>query len=78
MSNTKNIETKNHVYHVIGGQYEKINYGSFDTLQKAKRCATAHPEYHDNFKDWVKPSIYVDDDCYPTYRWNGDKWVQLY
>ena len=69
---------KNHVYHVIGGQYRSINYGSFDTLRKAMLCATRNLEFHDNWVGWVKPEIYVDDNSYPSYVFEKTKWVQLY
>ena len=69
---------KNHVFHVIGGQYKSILYGSFATLQEAKQCAIEHDEFRDNFVGWVKPSIYVDNDYYPICHWEGDEWVQFY
>lgn len=71
---------KNNTYTVIGGQYVGINYGTTDTLLKAKRLATAHAEYWDNFQGWHKPGIYVNYDAEtsvtPDYVWDGKKWIE--
>lgn len=50
-------------YQVIGGQYESCWYGESDSLQAAKRIATKHEEYWDNWQGWHKPSIYNGEDC---------------
>ena len=49
-------------YYVIGGQYEKICYGGTPTLLGAKRMATKHEEYWDNWQGWHKPMIYRAED----------------
>lgn len=50
-------------YQVIGGQYEPYWYGESDNLTAAKRIATAHEEYWDNWQGWHKPCIYAAEDC---------------
>ena len=50
-------------YYVIGGQYENYNYGGTYTLEGAKRLATKHIEYWDNWEGWHKPVIYKAKDC---------------
>ena len=49
---------------VIGGQYCMINYGEADTLLGAKRLASKHEEYWDNWQGWHKPSVYRIEDCH--------------
>lgn len=50
-------------YQVIGGQYEKKWYGESDTLIGAKRIATKHEEYWDNYQGWHTPLVYAAKDC---------------
>ena len=50
-------------YYVIGGQYACYNYGGAKTLIGAKRLASKHEEYWDNWEGWHKPSIYKASDC---------------
>lgn len=50
-------------YYVIGGQYSYYNYGGAYTLEGAKRLATKHQEYWDNWYGWHKPAIYKAKDC---------------
>lgn len=50
-------------YQVIGGQYERHYYGESDTLRGARRIASKHMEYWDNFAGWHKPAIYRAEDC---------------
>ena len=50
-------------YYVIGGQYTSYNYGGTYTLEGAKRLATKHEEYWDNWQGWHKPDIYKASDC---------------
>lgn len=50
-------------YYVIGGQYENYNYGGTPTLLGAKRLASAHEEYWDNWQGWHKPHIFKAEDC---------------
>lgn len=59
-NNYMNREIK---YYVIGGQYEPLNHGGAYTLEGAKRLATKHEEYWDNWQGWNKPDIYKADDC---------------
>lgn len=47
---------------VIGGQYEKAYYGTYDSLLSAKRAATKNAEYWDNFQGWRVPVIYRYED----------------
>lgn len=49
-------------YQVIGGQYESVWYGESDSLRGAKRIATSHAEYWDNWQGWHKPRIYRAED----------------
>ena len=49
-------------YQVIGGQYESIWYGESDSLLGAKRIATKHEEYWDNWQGWHTPKIYLAED----------------
>lgn len=56
-------------FYVIGGQYEHICYGGAPTLIGAKRMATKHKEYWDNWQGWHKPRIYkAEDTCEITSR----------
>ena len=50
-------------YYVIGGQYERYNYGGTETVEGAKRLAAASLEYWDNHEGWHKPLIYRAEDC---------------
>lgn len=50
-------------YYVIGGQYEAVNYGGTETLLGAKRLASNHEEYWDNYQGWHKPRIFDAKDC---------------
>ena len=49
-------------YQVIGGQYESFWYGESDSLLGAKRIATKHEEYWDNWQGWHTPKIYLAED----------------
>lgn len=49
-------------YYVIGGQYESTCYGGTPTLTGAKRLATRHAEYWDNWQGWRVPAIYRAED----------------
>ena len=49
-------------FQVIGGQYESCWHGESDTIRGAKRIATQHEEYWDNWGGWHKPLIYSADD----------------
>ena len=74
-------------YVVVGGQYQHVVYGDFDSLLSAKRCATKHEEYWDNWQGWHKPDIYDSDDCNedgypnwntaPLYTWDAydNRWI---
>lgn len=53
---------KQNKYYVIGGQYESHCYGGAPTLIGAKRMATNHMEYWDNWQGWHKPCIYLAED----------------
>ena len=46
-------------FYVIGGQYERVCYGGTPTLLGAKRLASKHEEYWDNWQGWHKPDIYL-------------------
>ena len=50
-------------YQIIGGQYFQVNYGETDSLLTAKRIATQHTEYWDNWQGWHKPKIFLSADC---------------
>ena len=50
-------------YVVIGGQYQSYDYGIYDSLLAAKRAATAHAEYWDNWQGWHTPCVYRLEDC---------------
>lgn len=49
-------------YAIIGGQYQSYSYGFARTLEGAKRIASAHMEYWDNWAGWHYPAIYKEDD----------------
>lgn len=49
-------------FYVIGGQYCYDCYGGAPTLIGAKRMATKHMEYWDNWQGWHKPRIYKAED----------------
>lgn len=49
-------------FYVIGGQYESHCYGGTPTLIGAKRLATKHEEFWDNWQGWHKPLIYRAED----------------
>lgn len=51
-------------YQIIGGQYESFHYGEADTLVGAKRIASKHEEYWDNWQGWHTPKIYLAEDCH--------------
>lgn len=58
-------------YYVIGGQYQRYNYGGAYTLEGAKRLATKHIEYWDNWQGWHKPSIYDAESCEESENFYG-------
>lgn len=45
-------------YVVIGGQYDSYTYGTAKTLTGAKRLASSHVEYWDNWQGWHCPATY--------------------
>ena len=47
---------------VIGGQYACYDYGCTPTLLGAKRLATKHAEYWDNWQGWHVPAVYKVED----------------
>lgn len=49
-------------YQIIGGQYESRHYEESNTLRGARRIATKHVEYWDNWQGWHKPCIYYAED----------------
>lgn len=53
---------KKQEYVVIGGQYESYDYGTVDSLRKAKLLATKNKEYWDNWQGWHTPDIYKIED----------------
>lgn len=57
------MKTNEIKYYVISGQYEYYNCGGSVTLEGAKRLATKHEEYWDNWQGWHKPDIYRSEDC---------------
>ena len=76
-------------YQVIGGQYRQVWYGESDSILQAKRIATRHEEYWDNWQGWHKPRIYeadaVDEKTgyikpgyYPIFVWSerSHKWIE--
>lgn len=62
-------------YYVIGGQYHQRYYGSAKTLLGAKRLATQHEEYWDNYKGWHCPCVYAASDCFTISTETGDQIV---
>ena len=62
-------------YCVIGGQYEKYNYGTVKTLLGAKRLATKRIEFWDNWQGCHKPSIYRLEDCKSATTFYGDQLI---
>lgn len=74
-------------FYVIGGQYRSYNYGGAYTLEGAKRLATKHEEYWDNWQGWHKPAIYKAESCgsngmpeygsAPYMTWNGKRWEEF-
>jgi hypothetical protein len=50
-------------YVVIGGQYDRYNYGSAATLTGAMRIASKHVENWDNWQGPHVPVIYRMEDC---------------
>ena len=59
-------------YYVIGGQYQAFCYGGTETLEGAKRLATKHEEYWDNWQGWHKPVIYRAEDTEPCTNFYGE------
>ena len=49
-------------YVVIGGQYDCYTYGTAATLTGAKRLASSHVEYWDNWQGWHYPDIFRVED----------------
>lgn len=58
-------------YYVIGGQYQYYCYGGTPTLLGAKRLATRHEEYWDNWAGWHKPAIYRAEDTVEVENFYG-------
>lgn len=50
-------------YFVIGGQYDRYNFGSAATLTGAMRIACKHVENWDNWQGFHVPAIYRVEDC---------------
>lgn len=48
-------------YTIIGGQYRRVIYGETDSLQTAKRIATSHLEYWDDWSHFHKPAIWATE-----------------
>lgn len=49
-------------YIVIGGQYAYYTYGTAATLTGAKRLASSHVEYWDNWQGWHYPDVFRVED----------------
>ena len=60
-------------YYVIGGQYEAFCYGGTETLAQAKRLATKHEEYWDNWQGFHKPEIYRAEDTHTVNNFYGEQ-----
>lgn len=58
-------------YVVIGGQYDRYNYGSAATLAGAMRMASKHVENWDNWQGLHVPVIYRIEDCEMTENFFG-------
>lgn len=56
-------------YCILGGQYVWRYYGWKPSLLAAKREASKHEEYWDNWQGWHTPAIYREED---TVIINGD------
>ena len=56
---------------VIGGQYEACYYGAAETLMGAKRIASKHDEYWDNWQGFHRPKIYAAEDCVEVENFYG-------
>lgn len=59
-------------YIVIGGQYAAYTYGTAATLTGAKRLASSHAEYWDNWQGWHYPDIYRVEDVESVKTFFGD------
>lgn len=59
-------------YFVIGGQYQSYCYGAVPTLAGAKRVATKHEEYWDNWNGWHTPVIYAASDVVKAENFYGE------
>lgn len=67
----KTEKKKTDRFAIIGGQYYFWDYGTTPTLLGAKRKATAHREYWDNWQGWHTPDIYAIEDVELVDGWNG-------
>lgn len=65
-------------YVVIGGQYQPYYCGEADTLLGAKRIASAHLEYWDNWQGWHYPAIYRAEDVEPVENFYGSGYAPIY
>lgn len=58
-------------YVVIGGQYDCYTYGAAKTLTGAKRLASSHVEYWDNWQGWHYPDIFRVEDVEAVDTFSG-------
>ena len=66
------MKAKEIKFYVIGGQHVAFNYGGAYTLEGAKRLASKHEEYWDNWQGWHKPKIFKAEDCTLRENFHGE------
>ena len=64
---------KENRYYVIGGQYDRYNYGGTPTLLGAKRLAGMRTELWNNWQGFHVPQIYAAEDCAMAVNFYGEQ-----
>lgn len=65
-------------YAVIGGQYQSFCYGFAKTLLGAKRLASKHCEYWDNWQGLHTPKIYAAEDVMEVENFYGATYAPVF